>query len=55
VLQIGIGIVAGMIVGAQVGFAGLPEKERQEVLQVSRDLTGIDLESLAREVCGYPR
>ena len=50
-----VAAVAGMIVGAQVGFAGLPEKERQEVLQVSRDLTGIDLESLAREVCGYPR
>ncbi len=48
-----VAAVAGMIVGAQLGFEGLPEKERGQVLQVSRDLMGIDLEFLAREVCGY--
>lgn len=49
-----VAAVAGMIVGAQVGFEGLPEAEREEVLQVSRYLMGIDLEMLAREVCRYP-
>ena len=48
-----VAAVAGMIVGAEVGFEGLPEKEREQVLQASREVIGIDLESLAREVCGY--
>ena len=48
-----VAAVAGMIVGAQLGFEGLPEKEREQVLKVCRDLVGIDLELLAREVCGF--
>jgi hypothetical protein len=39
-----------MILGAQMGFDGLPEKERELVLQISRDLMGIDLEAVARQV-----
>lgn len=45
-----VAAVAGMIVGAQVGFIGLPEKEREQILVVSRDLMGIDLEAFARQV-----
>ena len=45
-----VAAVAGMILGAQVGFDGLPEKERELVLQISRDLMGIDLEAVARQV-----
>ena len=48
-----VAAVAGIVVGAQVGFDGLPEKEREQVLQASREVIGIDLEMLAREVCGY--
>lgn len=48
-----VAAVAGMIAGAQVGFEGLPEKEREQILEVSRDLMGIDLEELAREVCAF--
>ncbi len=50
-----VAAVAGMIVGAQVGFEGLPETERRQILQVSRDLMGIDLEELAREIYHYAR
>lgn len=47
-----VAAVAGMILGAQVGFDGLPESERQAVIEISKELMGIDLEKLARQVCG---
>lgn len=42
-----VAAVAGMILGAQIGFAGLPGELKEEVLVVSRDVIGIDLEELA--------
>jgi len=48
-----VAAVAGMIVGAQLGFEGLPEPEREQVLQVSRELMGIDLEAMARQICAF--
>lgn len=50
-----VAAVAGMIVGAQVGFEGLPVREREQILEVSRGRMGIDLEELAREVCNFTR
>lgn len=47
-----VAAVTGMILGAQVGFDGLPESERQTVMAISKELMGIDLEKLARQVCG---
>ncbi|MBC2837817.1 ADP-ribosylglycohydrolase family protein [Robiginitalea sp. SC105] len=47
-----VAAVAGMILGAQTGFDGLPEAERNLVLRVSREQLGIDLEAMAREICG---
>ncbi|MFM1878541.1 MAG: hypothetical protein RLZZ241_1407 [Bacteroidota bacterium] len=45
-----VAAVAGMILGAQVGFDELPLMERELVLQISRDLMGIDLEAVAQQV-----
>ena len=47
-----VAAVAGMILGAQLGFEALPERERQLVLRFSRDHLGMDLEAMAREICG---
>lgn len=46
------GAVAGMILGTRNGFSGLPKDLREKSLQVNRDLMGIDLEVLAREIVG---
>lgn len=45
-----VGAVAGMILGAKDGFSELPIDLRTETLRVNRDVIGIDLEILAREM-----
>ncbi len=42
-----VAAVAGMILGAKDGFAGLPENLRDEVLMVNKEQMGIDLEDMA--------
>lgn len=49
-----VAAVAGMILGAQLGFDGLPEEARQKVLEVNRTHLGIDLEAVARQLSGVP-
>jgi ADP-ribosylglycohydrolase len=48
-----VAAVAGMILGAQMGFEGLPEAEREQVLRINREQLGIDLEKIAHRICGY--
>ncbi len=45
-----VAAVAGMILGAKDGFGNLPKTLREEVVKVSREQMGIDLESLAEEM-----
>jgi hypothetical protein len=45
-----VGAVAGMILGAKDGFSRLPEDLRSQTIQVNRDVLGIDLEALAKEM-----
>ncbi|WP_273568155.1 ADP-ribosylglycohydrolase family protein [Maribacter halichondriae] len=45
-----VAAVAGMILGAKDGFSKLPVGLRTEVLRVNKEVIGIDLEVLAREM-----
>ncbi|MGB6152607.1 MAG: ADP-ribosylglycohydrolase family protein [Pricia sp.] len=45
-----VAAVAGMILGAKCGYANLPLGLRTEVLRVSKENMGIDLETMAREM-----
>ncbi|MCK5441850.1 MAG: ADP-ribosylglycohydrolase family protein [Maribacter sp.] len=45
-----VAAVAGMILGAKDGYAQLPSGLKEEVLQVNKDILGIDLEALAKEM-----
>lgn len=45
-----VAAVAGMILGAKDGYAQLPSRLKEEVLQVNKDILGIDLEALAKEM-----
>ena len=45
-----VGAVAGMILGAQLGFKDLPRHLRDPVLKTNRELLGIDLEAIAEEI-----
>lgn len=45
-----VAAVAGMILGAKDGYSNLPEALREEVVKVSREQMGIDLETLAHEM-----
>ena len=45
-----VAAVAGFILGASVGYNGLPEDQRVTVLRVSREEIGIDLETMADEI-----
>lgn len=45
-----VAAVAGMILGAKDGYSNLPVALRTEVLRVSKENMGIDLEALAREM-----
>ncbi|MCG2459903.1 ADP-ribosylglycohydrolase family protein [Flavobacteriaceae bacterium F89] len=46
------GAVAGFILGARNGFSGLPKDLRDQSLEVNRELMGIDLEDMAKEIVG---
>ncbi len=45
-----VAAVAGMILGAKDGYANLPQDLREEVVKVSREQMGLDLEALAKEM-----
>lgn len=45
-----VAAVAGMILGAQLGYDQLPEDLKQQTLKVNKELLGIDLEALAQLV-----
>ncbi len=45
-----VAAVAGMILGAKDGYSNLPKELKEEVLKVSREQMGIDLEALAKEM-----
>ncbi|WP_233131675.1 ADP-ribosylglycohydrolase family protein [Robiginitalea sediminis] len=48
-----VAAVAGMILGASLGYEELPESTRETVLKVNREQLGIDLEAAARRISGY--
>lgn len=45
-----VAAVVGMILGARDGYSGLPEPIREEVLKVSKEMMGIDLEAMAKDL-----
>ena len=45
-----VAAVAGMILGAKEGYSNLPKTLREEVVKVSREQMGIDLEAMAKEM-----
>jgi hypothetical protein len=49
-----VAAVAGMILGARLGFSGLPESLSAVVVKTNREHLGIDLEELAREMAETP-
>jgi len=47
-----VAAVAGMILGANLGYEKLPTELKVEVMKVSKDVMGIDLERLAGQLTG---
>lgn len=45
-----VAAVAGMILGAKDGYSNLPKNLKEQVLQVNKEIIGIDLEALAHEI-----
>lgn len=45
-----VAAIAGMILGAKVGYSKLPKQLKEEIIKVNRDQLGIDLEELARNI-----
>jgi len=45
-----VAAVAGMILGAKDGYSNLPPSMKEEILKVSTEQMGIDLEALAKEL-----
>ena len=45
-----VAAVAGMILGAKLGYKALPQELREKVLKVNKENLGIDLEALAKEM-----
>lgn len=50
-----VAAIAGMILGTKNGYSKLPVALRTEVLKVSKEYMGIDLEALAREMAATRR
>ena len=49
-----VGAVAGMILGARLGYSGLPVSLRETIVRVNKEQLGIDLEALAHELVNTP-
>jgi hypothetical protein len=51
-----VAAIAGMILGAKIGYTNLPKDEKEKILNVTENVIGIDLESLAKEIADtyYP-
>ena len=45
-----VAAVAGMILGAKLGYKALPQKLKKTILKVNKENLGIDLEALAKEM-----
>ena len=45
-----VAAVAGMILGAKLGYKTLPKELREKILKVNKENLGIDLEALAKEM-----
>jgi len=45
-----VAAAAGTILGAKLGYSGLPVDLRERILTVSRELMGLDLELIAKEI-----
>ena len=45
-----VAAVAGMIIGAKDGYINLPKDLKEEVVKVSKNQMGIDLEALADDL-----
>tara|TARA_R110002074_G_scaffold399036_1_gene591674 strand:- start:25373 stop:26650 length:1278 start_codon:yes stop_codon:yes gene_type:complete len=45
-----VAAVAGMILGAKLGYKALPQELREKILKVNKENLGIDLEALAKEM-----
>nr|WP_298792502.1 ADP-ribosylglycohydrolase family protein [uncultured Allomuricauda sp.] len=50
-----VAAIAGMILGAKVGYHNLPDDLKEEVLRVNKENLGIDLEALAREIASIEK
>jgi hypothetical protein len=48
-----VGAVTGAIVGAYLGFKKLPPAMATKALEVNKNIVGIDLENLARDLVAY--
>lgn len=47
-----VAAIAGMILGAKDGFSKLPTDLREDILKVNKEVIGIDLEVLAKDIVG---
>jgi ADP-ribosylglycohydrolase len=45
--------IAGGILGAYYGFEQLPDREKQQVLEINKSKLGIDLEQVAQELTAH--
>ncbi len=45
-----VAAVAGMILGAKLGYSHLPKDLKEKAVQVNKEYMGIDLEQLAKEM-----